>query len=110
MDEPTIGLDVVMQKKLRTFFKDYNKKYSTTVMLTSHYMDDVKELCKRVIIIDGGRLIYDGSISSLVNQHAIYRNISFVSAKQIDPEDIKNLCFRCTFQFQPIVFLIAAAY
>src|SRR5690606_3362226 len=60
LDEPTIGLDVVMQKTLRDFIKEYNKQFGATIILTSHYMDDVKELCERVIIIDHGTKVYDG--------------------------------------------------
>src|SRR3989338_9575080 len=57
LDEPTIGLDVVMQKKMRDFIKEYNRRFKATIILTSHYMDDVKELCERVIIIDHGKLL-----------------------------------------------------
>lgn len=70
LDEPTIGLDVVMQKKVREFIKSYNEKYKTTIMLTSHYMEDVQSLCERVIIINKGNLIYDGSISELIKNNA----------------------------------------
>ncbi|MBI2356609.1 ABC transporter ATP-binding protein [Candidatus Dojkabacteria bacterium] len=91
LDEPTIGLDVVMQKKLRTFFKDFNRRFETTVMLTSHYMDDVKELCKRVIIIDDGVIMYDGSISNLIRSHAKFKTISFVANKKIDRADLDGL-------------------
>ena len=62
LDEPTIGLDVSMQAKMRDFIRDYNERYGATVMLTSHYMDDVAALCPRVIVIDKGRLIYDGGL------------------------------------------------
>lgn len=91
LDEPTIGLDVVMQKRLRSFFKEYNNEYETTVILTSHNMDDVKELCKRVIIIDDGKIMYDGSIKSLINQHVKYKTISFVFSKKIDREDLEKI-------------------
>lgn len=91
LDEPTIGLDVVMQKKLRTFFKEFNRKSETTIVLTSHYMDDVKELCRRVIIIDDGVIMYDGSVTSLMNSHAKYKTISFVSSKRINRNDIEKL-------------------
>lgn len=90
LDEPTIGLDVVMQKKLRTFFKEYNRKYETTIMLTSHYMDDVKELCKRVIIIDDGRIMYDGSVYSLLREHGQYKTVSFVSSKKITKSELEK--------------------
>ena len=60
LDEPTIGLDVIMQKNVRDFIKAYNKEFGATIILTSHYMDDVKELCKRAIVIDQGKKIFDG--------------------------------------------------
>ncbi len=65
LDEPTIGLDVSMQATVRSFIKAYNERYGATVLLTSHYMDDVVALCPRVIVIDRGHLIYDGDLRSL---------------------------------------------
>lgn len=65
LDEPTIGLDVVSQRAVRTFLRDYNRKYRTTILLTSHYMADIQELCDRVIVIDKGRKIYDGGLDRL---------------------------------------------
>lgn len=70
LDEPTIGLDVVAQKNIRDFLKRYNEEYKTTVMLTSHYMEDVRELCERVIIIAEGEVIYDGNIEKLITEYA----------------------------------------
>ena len=66
LDEPTIGLDVVMQQKIRDFIKGYNQKYKATIILTSHYMDDVKELCSRVIIIDKGKIFFDGKLDAII--------------------------------------------
>jgi ABC-2 type transport system ATP-binding protein len=66
LDEPTIGLDVAMQLAVREFIRSYNERRGATVLLTSHYMDDVASLCKRVIVIDHGRLLYDGDLSELV--------------------------------------------
>ena len=66
LDEPTIGLDVSMQVALRQFIRAYNERFQATVLLTSHYMEDVQELCPRVLVIDAGRLRYDGSLSALV--------------------------------------------
>ncbi len=91
LDEPTIGLDIVMQKKLRTFFKDYNKEFNTTIMLTSHYMDDVKELCERVIVINGGGIVYDGSLSALVRKYAKRKNITFYTKTPISKLDLNKL-------------------
>ncbi|HWA24441.1 MAG TPA: ABC transporter ATP-binding protein, partial [Lacunisphaera sp.] len=62
LDEPTIGLDVVSQKAVRGFLRDYNRKHRTTILLTSHYMADISTLCERVIVIDHGKKIYDGDL------------------------------------------------
>jgi ABC-2 type transport system ATP-binding protein len=68
LDEPTIGLDVTMQATLREFVRAYNERFGATVLLTSHYMDDVTALCPRVIVIDKGRLTYDGNLEALVHR------------------------------------------
>ncbi|HZS37054.1 MAG TPA: ATP-binding cassette domain-containing protein [Polyangia bacterium] len=68
LDEPTIGLDVSMQATLREFIRGYNERFGATVLLTSHYMDDVTALCPRVIVIDHGRLTYDGDLQALVRR------------------------------------------
>src|SRR3982750_1744392 len=68
LDEPTIGLDVSMQATVRTFVKAYNERFGATVLLTSHYMEDVAALCPRVMVIDRGRLIYDGALPELVRR------------------------------------------
>lgn len=65
LDEPTIGLDVVSQKAVRNFLREYNRKHKVTILLTSHYMADIKELCERVIIIHKGTKIYDGALNRL---------------------------------------------
>jgi len=65
LDEPTIGLDVISQKAVRSFLRDYNRKHRVTILLTSHYMADIKELCDRVIVIHKGRKIYDGALDRL---------------------------------------------
>ncbi len=86
LDEPTIGLDVLAQKKMRDFIKEYNQKYKSTIILTSHYMGDVKELCKRVIIIDRGMILYDGSLSAIVEKFAPFKviNVDFEVAPDLD--------------------------
>jgi ABC-2 type transport system ATP-binding protein len=68
LDEPTIGLDVSMQATMRSFIKAYNERHGATLILTSHYMDDVAALCPRVIVIDKGQLSYDGSLDALVQR------------------------------------------
>lgn len=76
LDEPTIGLDVPMQRRIRTFLAEYNRRYGATVMLTSHYMADVQALCKRVIVIHHGRILFDGPLSELSTQFAAYKTIA----------------------------------
>jgi ABC-2 type transport system ATP-binding protein len=75
LDEPTIGLDVTMQKRIRTFVADYNARHGATVLLTSHYMADVEALCKRVVVIHHGRILYDGPLTGLADQFAAYKTI-----------------------------------
>ena len=65
LDEPTIGLDVVSQRAVRQFLRDYNRRHKVTILLTSHYMADIKELCERVIVIHKGTKIYDGALAQL---------------------------------------------
>ena len=78
LDEPTIGLDVTMQKRIRTFVAEYNKRHGATVLLTSHYMADVEALCKRVIVIHHGRILFDGRLASLADEFAAYKTIGVV--------------------------------
>ena len=75
LDEPTIGLDVTMQKRIRMFVAEYNRRHGATVLLTSHYMADVQALCKRVIVIHHGRILYDGALTGLADQFAAYKTI-----------------------------------
>ncbi len=75
LDEPTIGLDVTMQKRIRSFVAEYNRRHGATVLLTSHYMADVVALCKRVIVIHHGRILFDGELAALSDQFAAYKTI-----------------------------------
>jgi len=78
LDEPTIGLDVVAQKNIRDFMKRYNQEKKTTIILTSHYMEDIKELCQRVIIINLGKIIYDGKLDDLIKKYAPHKLLKVV--------------------------------
>ena len=75
LDEPTIGLDVTMQRRIRQFIAEYNQRTGATVLLTSHYMADVEALCKRVIIIHHGKLLYDGDLSGLADRFAPFKTV-----------------------------------
>jgi ABC-2 type transport system ATP-binding protein len=79
LDEPTIGLDVTMQKRIRQFIGEYNRRWGATVLLTSHYMADVQALCKRVIVIHHGRLLFDGALAALSGQFAAYKTIGLTA-------------------------------
>jgi ABC-2 type transport system ATP-binding protein len=78
LDEPTIGLDVTMQKRIRWFVGEYNRRHGATVLLTSHYMADVQALCKRVIVIHHGRILFDGDLSALADRFAAFKTIGVV--------------------------------
>jgi ABC-2 type transport system ATP-binding protein len=75
LDEPTIGLDVTAQRKIRQFIQEYNRRHQASVMLTSHYMADVEALCKRVIVIHNGRILFDGALTDLVKRFAGHKTI-----------------------------------
>ena len=83
LDEPTIGLDVVMQKTLRDFIKEYNRQYNATIILTSHYMGDVKELCKRTIIIDKGKKVFDGALQDIIDKYARNKILSLIFSQSV---------------------------
>jgi ABC-2 type transport system ATP-binding protein len=91
LDEPTIGLDVVMQQKLRDFVKEYNKRYNATILLTSHYMKDVEQLCDRVIIIDHGKILYDGALTDIVKKYVKNKTLSVVFVKPVSKEKLAKL-------------------
>jgi len=76
LDEPTIGLDVVSQKIVREFLRHYNASRKTTILLTSHYMTDIQELCRRVIIIDRGRIFFDGRLAEVLDRFADFKIVS----------------------------------
>jgi len=75
LDEPTLGLDVTMQRRIRSFVAEYNRRYGATVLLTSHYMADVEALCRRVIVIHHGKLLFDGELSNLVEQFSAFKTV-----------------------------------
>jgi len=91
LDEPTIGLDVVMQKRMRDFIKSINKEFHTTILLTSHYMSDVKELCKRVIVINRGTILFDGSLDVLIKKYVNHKLITVETTSKINEKELKKL-------------------
>jgi ABC-2 type transport system ATP-binding protein len=106
LDEPTIGLDVVMQANLREFIKEYNKKYNATIILTSHYMDDVKSLCKRVIIIDHGTIIYDGLLAKLVSEYSHHKYITVELEERVDKDKLTSFGNLHSFEFPKAIYKV----
>jgi ABC-2 type transport system ATP-binding protein len=76
LDEPTLGLDVTAQRRIRRFIAEYNRRHQATVLLTSHYMADVEALCERVVIIDHGKILFDGDLSALVRRFSPHKTIT----------------------------------
>ena len=77
LDEPTIGLDVASQKVIRDFFREYNEETGATILLTSHYLEDIKSLCERIIFIDHGTILFDGPLEEVIERYAPNVHISF---------------------------------
>ena len=77
LDEPTIGLDAIAKEELRHFLMAVNKKDKTTIILTTHDMDDIEEICRRIIIIDEGKIIYDGDLDTVKKKYVIWQTVEF---------------------------------
>ncbi len=88
LDEPTIGLDVTMQQRIREFIREYNRATGASVLLTSHYMADVQALAERVIVIDRGKLLYDGPLRGLVERYAPHKTITLHLERRLDRADL----------------------
>ena len=92
LDEPTIGLDAPAQRQIREFLKEVNRKNGTTILLTSHYMEDVRSLCQRSVVIGGGRKLYDGDTSSLFASYQTHKKIT----AQFEDNTIFEIPENCT--------------
>jgi ABC-2 type transport system ATP-binding protein len=90
LDEPTIGLDVTMQVRVRDFLLEYNRRHGSTILLTSHYMADVVALCKRVLVIDHGKLVYDGDLDALIERIAPVKYIRIVTKRHLQAADLSQ--------------------
>jgi ABC-2 type transport system ATP-binding protein len=106
LDEPTIGLDVVAQKKIRDFIKKYNEERKTTIILTSHYMEDITQLCKRIVIIDLGKIIYDGSLEELIGKYAPNKKVTIYFEKEVSKKDVEDFGMLIEFDSLKTVFEI----
>lgn len=93
LDEPTIGLDIAVKVRIRDFIKEVNREKGTTVMLTTHDLDDIEDICRRLVIIDEGKIIYDGDLESVKNTFATERTIHFMVKNSIPalPDVVKQI-------------------
>jgi len=87
LDEPTIGLDVTAQRRIREFIREYNHRHNATILLTSHYMADVEALCKRVVVIHHGRILFDGPLTDLVKRFSPHKTIGIEFEHQVEAVD-----------------------
>ena len=88
LDEPTIGLDLIVKERIREFIKEQNRQRGTTVMLTTHDLGDIEEICQRVIIIDAGKLIYDGPLSTIKDRFGKFREITLETVNPVRAFDL----------------------
>ncbi len=91
LDEPTLGLDVSMQRRLRQFVAEVNRRLGVTVLLTSHYMADITALCPRVILIQEGKLLYDGELNGLAQRLAPYKLLRLTLGAEVDDAGLRDL-------------------
>ena len=97
LDEPTLGLDVISQSKIREFVKHYNEKYNTTFVITSHYTKDIQEMCERVFILNKGKAIYDGNFNKLIKKINPERKLIFEFIDNPDSNLINELASKFKF-------------
>lgn len=91
LDEPTLGLDVTMQDRIRDFIREHNRRHGATIILTSHYMADVTALCKRIIVIDHGRILFDGPLAELSGRVAPFKLIAIDLQREPDGYDFARM-------------------
>src|SRR3989338_4892768 len=103
-DEPTIGLDIFSQEVIRDFIKRYQKHYRASIILTSHYMEDVKRLAKRLIVINKGRILYDGSLKEIVEKYSTEKYVTVTLEVEIDQKKISTVGKPISYLFPKITY------
>lgn len=107
LDEPTIGLDVVSQQKIREFLKRYNAEKKTTIILTSHYMDDVEALTRRVIMIDHGKKIFDGPLETMLARYVDHKVLDVTFTEPVFKKDFRGCGEIQEFESQHVVLSVS---
>lgn len=105
-DEPTIGLDIFSQETIRDFIKSYQKTTKATIILTSHYLEDVKRLAERLLIINKGQLLYDGSLETILEEYSKEKRVSVVLEHEVDQKELDRIGKQESFEFPKVVFRI----
>lgn len=106
LDEPTLGLDINAQAAVRDFLREYNQRYQATILLTSHYMADITALCKRVLLIHQGQLMYDGNLDSLLAKFAPYREVKVELAHPLEKSKLSEFAEIEAIEGQDVRFLV----
>lgn len=106
LDEPTIGLDIFSQEAIREFIKEYQSTYKATVILTSHYLEDVKRLAKRLIIIHKGTIMYDGSLKNIIEQYSTEKRIKIILEEIVSESKMRTIGTVVSYTHPQLVFSI----
>lgn len=107
LDEPTLGLDITMQARIREFIADYNRRHGATIILTSHYMADVTALCERIIVIDHGRILFDGSLSEISRRLMPFKLIAIDLSSETNGYDFDRLGEVLAFEGQKVTLRVS---
>ncbi len=106
LDEPTIGLDIFSQEAIRIFIKEFQQTYKATVILTSHYLEDVKKLAKRLIIIHKGVIMYDGSLKNIIQQYSTEKRVKITLEEKVSEEKIRAIGKPLTNIYPQLIFSV----
>jgi len=106
-DEPTIGLDIFSQEAVRDFIKSYQSEFKSTIMLTSHYLEDVKRLASRLIIIDHGHILYDGSLATILEKYSRFKKVTVVLDKPVNETEAKGIAIPAVYSPMRISYNIS---
>ncbi len=106
LDEPTIGLDIFSQEAIRIFIKEYQQTYKATVILTSHYLEDVKKLAKRLIVIHKGSIIYDGSLKNIIEEYSKEKRIKITLEERVSDSKIYTIGKPLTSVYPQLIFSV----
>lgn len=103
-DEPTIGLDIFSQEAMRQFIKEYQARTKSTILLTSHYLEDVKRLARHLLIINKGTIVYDGSLSNIIEQYSLVKHVTVTLERKVNETELRRVNVPFTYTFPKVAF------